>query len=48
MLFGLLEKFDVLKDIKDGGTFSLNSVFSKDEIFEKMQQRVCDQILDKN
>jgi pyruvate-ferredoxin/flavodoxin oxidoreductase len=46
-LFGLLEKFDVLKDIKDGGTFLLNSVFSKDEIFEKMPKRVCDQILDK-
>ncbi|MBS1550831.1 MAG: pyruvate:ferredoxin (flavodoxin) oxidoreductase [Bacteroidetes bacterium] len=46
-LFNLLEKFDVLKDIKEGGTFLLNSIYGKDEVFEKMPSKVCRQIIDK-
>ena len=46
-LFVLLEKFDVLKNIKDGGTFLLNTPYSKEEIFSKIPKRVCEQILAK-
>ncbi|MBK9405617.1 MAG: pyruvate:ferredoxin (flavodoxin) oxidoreductase [Ignavibacteria bacterium] len=46
-LFNLLEKFDVLKEIKEGGTFLLNSIYGKDEVFEKMPAKVCEQILSK-
>lgn len=45
--FNLMEKFDVLKNIKDGGTFLLNSPYSKDETFKNLPQKVCQQILDK-
>lgn len=45
--FTLLEKFDVLRNIKDGGTFLLNSPFPKDEVFKKLPKRVCQQIIDK-
>ena len=46
-LFVLLEKFDVLKNIKNGGTFLLNSPYSKDETCSKIPKHVCQQILDK-
>ena len=46
-LFNLLEKFDVLKDMKEGGTFLLNSIYGKDEVFEKMPAKVCEQIINK-
>ncbi|MCX7833815.1 MAG: pyruvate:ferredoxin (flavodoxin) oxidoreductase [Ignavibacteria bacterium] len=45
--FTLLEKFDVLKNIKDGGTFLLNSPFPKEEVFKKLPKKVCKQIIDK-
>ncbi|KAF0153584.1 MAG: pyruvate:ferredoxin oxidoreductase subunit alpha [Ignavibacteria bacterium] len=45
--FGLLEKFDVLDKIVNGGTFLLNSPFSKDETWDKLPQRVQQQIIDK-
>ncbi len=45
--FGLLEKFDVLDKIVNGGTFLLNSPFSKDETWGKLPQRVQQQIIDK-
>jgi len=45
--FGLLEKFDVLDKIVVGGTFLLNSPFSKDETWEKLPNRVQQQIIDK-
>lgn len=45
--FTLLEKFDVLKNIKDGGTFLLNSPFPKEEVFKKLPRKVCQQIIDK-
>lgn len=45
--FGLLEKFDVLENIIDGGTFLLNSPFSKDETWDKLPRKVQQQIIDK-
>ncbi|MBL8007912.1 MAG: pyruvate:ferredoxin (flavodoxin) oxidoreductase [Ignavibacteria bacterium] len=47
-LFNLLEKFDMLKNIKPGGTFLINTVYGKDEVFDKMPQKVCEQIIEKN
>ncbi|MBI1932316.1 MAG: pyruvate:ferredoxin (flavodoxin) oxidoreductase [Ignavibacteriales bacterium] len=45
--FNLLENFDVLENIVDGGTFLLNSPYSKDEIWNKLPQKVQKQIIDK-
>ncbi|MEW6195686.1 MAG: pyruvate:ferredoxin (flavodoxin) oxidoreductase [Bacteroidota bacterium] len=45
--FGLLEKFDVLENIVDGGTFLLNSPFSKDETWDKLPRKVQEQIINK-
>lgn len=45
--FGLLEKFDVLGNIETGGTFLLNSPFSKDETWNKLPNKVQQQIIDK-
>ncbi len=45
--FGLLEKFDVLGNIEQGGTFLLNSPFSTEETWDKMPVRVQQQIIDK-
>lgn len=45
--FGLLEKFDVLERIVEGGTFLLNSPFSKEETWDKLPKKVQQQIIDK-
>ncbi len=45
--FGLLEKFDVLENIVDEGTFLLNSPFSKDETWDKLPRKVQQQIISK-
>ncbi len=45
--FGLLEKFDVLGNIENGGTFLLNSHYSKDETWDNLPIRVQQQIIDK-
>ncbi|MFA7360334.1 MAG: pyruvate:ferredoxin (flavodoxin) oxidoreductase [Candidatus Kapaibacterium sp.] len=45
--FNLLEKFDMLKDVKDGGVFLLNSPFDVNETIEKLPKRVAQQIKDK-
>ncbi|MCX6163996.1 MAG: pyruvate:ferredoxin (flavodoxin) oxidoreductase, partial [Ignavibacteriae bacterium] len=45
--FGLLEKFDILKNIKDGGTFLLNSPYSKEETLTKIPRKVVEQIKEK-
>jgi len=42
--FTLLEKFDILKNINDGGTFLINSPYSKDEVVKKIPRRMCEQI----
>jgi pyruvate-ferredoxin/flavodoxin oxidoreductase len=45
--FGLLEKFDVLGNMENGGTFLLNSPYSKDETWDKLPTKVQQQIIDK-
>jgi pyruvate-ferredoxin/flavodoxin oxidoreductase len=45
--FNLLEKFDVLANIIDGGTFLLNSPYSKDETWDKIPKKIQQQIIDK-
>lgn len=45
--FGLLEKFDVLGNIEEGGTFLLNSPYSKDETWNKLPNKVQQQIIEK-
>ncbi len=45
--FGLLEKFDVLGNIVEGGTFLLNSPFTTDETWDKLPSRVQQQIISK-
>ena len=35
--FNFLQKYDILNKIKEGGTFLLNSPYSKDEIWENFQ-----------
>lgn len=45
--FNLLEKFDVLEKIADGGTFLLNSPFSKEETWNKLPKKVQQEIIDK-
>lgn len=45
--FNLLEKFDVLGEIVEDGTFLLNSPYSKDETWNKLPKKVQQQIIDK-
>ncbi|MFA3781752.1 pyruvate:ferredoxin (flavodoxin) oxidoreductase [Melioribacteraceae bacterium 4301-Me] len=45
--FNLLEKFDVLEKIVEGGTFLLNSPYGKDEVWNKLPRKVQKQIIDK-
>jgi len=45
--FSFLEKYDMLENIVDGGTFLLNSPYSKDEVWDKMPVEVQQQIIDK-
>lgn len=45
--FNLLEKFDMLKDLKDGGVFLLNTPFGLEETLEKLPRKVSQQIIDK-
>ncbi len=45
--FGLLEKFDVLGNIEEGGTFLLNSPYGTNETWNQMPIRVQQQIIDK-
>jgi len=43
----MLEKFDVLKNIVDGGTFLLNTPFPKEEVVKKIPRKMCEQIIKK-
>ena len=45
--FFLLEKFDMLKDIRPGGVFLLNSPYGADVVWEKLPRRVQEEILSK-
>ncbi|MCW8849228.1 MAG: pyruvate:ferredoxin (flavodoxin) oxidoreductase, partial [Melioribacteraceae bacterium] len=46
--FHLIEKFDVLENIVDGGTFLLNSPYPQDEVWNQLPKRMQRQIIDKN
>ncbi|MCL2690395.1 MAG: pyruvate:ferredoxin (flavodoxin) oxidoreductase, partial [Chitinispirillia bacterium] len=45
--FTFVEKYDMLKNIEDGGTFLLTSEFDKDTVWSKIPGRVQKQIVDK-
>jgi len=45
--FSFLEKYDMLKHIKKGGTFLLTSPFNKHDVWDNMPDRVQKQIIDK-
>ncbi|KUO62360.1 pyruvate-flavodoxin oxidoreductase [bacterium BRH_c32] len=45
--FNLLEKFDVLENIVDGGTFLLNSPYHQDEVWGMLPKKTQQQIIDK-
>ncbi len=45
--FSFLEKYDMLKNAKDGATFLLNAPYNKDEIWAHLPKMVQQQIIDK-
>ncbi|MDR3212148.1 MAG: pyruvate:ferredoxin (flavodoxin) oxidoreductase [Planctomycetota bacterium] len=45
--WSFLEKYDLLKDLKTGGVFLLNSIFGKDEVWEKLPREVQQRIIEK-
>jgi pyruvate-ferredoxin/flavodoxin oxidoreductase len=45
--FSFLEKYDMLSNLVEGGTFLLNSPYSADEVWDKMPKEVQKQIIDK-
>ena len=45
--FSFLEKYDMLKNAKQGATFLLNSPFNKDEVWTHLPKRVQQAIIDK-
>ncbi len=44
--FNFIEKYDVLNHIKKGGTFLLNSPFSKDEIWDQLPRIMQEEIIE--
>ncbi len=46
--FNFIEKYDILKNIKEGGTFLLNSPYSKDEIWNYLPKRMQEEIIENN
>jgi pyruvate-ferredoxin/flavodoxin oxidoreductase len=45
--YSFLEKYDMLKNIEEGGTFLLNSMHDKDTVWEHMPVKVRKQIIEK-
>ena len=45
--FSFLEKYDMLKDIKEGGTFLLASAYDANEVWDHIPDEVALQIIDK-
>lgn len=45
--FSFLEKYDMLKNLEEGGTFLLTAPYRKDEVWEHIPTRVQNQIIDK-
>ena len=46
--FNLMENFDVLENLRNGGTFLLNSPYSENEIFSHTPEKELSQIFEKN
>ncbi|NHF58649.1 pyruvate:ferredoxin (flavodoxin) oxidoreductase [Flavobacteriaceae bacterium TP-CH-4] len=44
--FNFIEKYDILKNIKKGGTFLLNAPYSKEGIWDKLPQRMQEEIIE--
>jgi pyruvate-ferredoxin/flavodoxin oxidoreductase len=44
--FNFIEKYDILKNIKKGGTFLLNAPYSKSDIWNKLPKRMQEEIVD--
>ncbi len=42
-----LERFNMLKDIEEGGTFLLNTAFGPDEVWDQLPRKMQDQIIEK-
>ena len=45
--WSFLEKYDMLKNLKEGGVFLLNSIYGKDEVWDRLPREVQRQIIDK-
>ncbi|MCD8138278.1 MAG: pyruvate:ferredoxin (flavodoxin) oxidoreductase [Planctomycetaceae bacterium] len=45
--WSFLERYDMLKDLKEGGVFLLNSIYGPDEVWDKLPREVQQRILDK-
>ena len=45
--FSFLEKYDMLKNAKEGATFLLNAAYDKDEVWGKLPKMVQQRIIDK-
>ncbi|MDR1745247.1 MAG: pyruvate:ferredoxin (flavodoxin) oxidoreductase [Planctomycetota bacterium] len=45
--WSFLEKYDMLKDLKEGGVFLLNSIYGKDEVWDRLPKEVQQSIIDK-
>ncbi len=45
--FSFLEKYDMLKNAREGAVFLLNAPYNKDEVWDKIPRKVQQQIIDK-
>ncbi len=45
--FSFLEKYDILKPLKEGGVFLLNSLYGPDEVWDKLPAKVQEEIIKK-
>ena len=45
--FNFIEKYNMIADLKEGGTFLLNSPYSKDEIWDKLPKLMQEEIIEK-
>jgi len=45
--FNFLQKYDIIDKVKKGGTFLLNSPYSKDEVWDKLPKKVQEGIIEK-
>ncbi len=44
--FNFIEKYDILKNIKKGGTFLLNAPYSKEEIWDQLPMKMQEEIIE--